>query len=113
MFIMKLFSAEFDDVFEFVKTQREETDPNEGFIDQLKRFEQLKWEFEETTEVDISAVCCNAELEAENKVYKLLTFASALPRDDPFCKALISRFLAPKEDTQGELNGLIEQMLAR
>ena len=40
MFIMKLFSAEFDDVFEFVKTQREETDPNEGFVDQLKRFEQ-------------------------------------------------------------------------
>jgi len=38
MFIMKLFQAEFDDVFEFVKTQRTETDPNEGFVEQLKRF---------------------------------------------------------------------------
>ena len=38
MFIMKLFEADFDDVFEFVKTQRTETDPNEGFVEQLKRF---------------------------------------------------------------------------
>lgn len=46
-------------------------------------------------------------------MFKLLQFASPLPKEDPFCKALISRFLAPKEDTQGELNELMTMMHAR
>ena len=33
MFIMKLFQIKLDDAFEYVKTQRDATDPNEGFMD--------------------------------------------------------------------------------
>ena len=39
MFIMKEFLMPLEDAFEFVKTQREATDPNEGFLNQLKKFE--------------------------------------------------------------------------
>ena len=33
MFIMKLFQCKLDDAFEYVKTQRDATDPNDGFMD--------------------------------------------------------------------------------
>ena len=33
MFIMKVFSMKLDDAYEYVKTQREQTEPNEGFIE--------------------------------------------------------------------------------
>ena len=58
MFLMRLFKCNFDDAFEFVKTQRQATDPNEGFIEQLKKFEEQKFEFlaEEATINGISAV---------------------------------------------------------
>jgi protein-tyrosine phosphatase len=47
MFIMRLFSMKLIDAFEFVKTQREATDPNEGFMEQLRIFEQTEFTFEE------------------------------------------------------------------
>jgi protein-tyrosine phosphatase len=56
MFLMRLFQCGFEDVFEFVKTQRQETDPNEGFIEQLRRFELQKWNFIEAQTIDVSAV---------------------------------------------------------
>lgn len=34
-----------EDAMVFVKTQREETDPNEGFLEQLKRFEANGFQF--------------------------------------------------------------------
>lgn len=34
------------DAFEFVKTQREKTDPNEGFMEQLRRFEEAAFNFQ-------------------------------------------------------------------
>ena len=40
MFIMRLFSMKLEDAFEFVKTQREATDPNDGFMEQLRKFEE-------------------------------------------------------------------------
>jgi protein-tyrosine phosphatase len=40
MFIMKEFLIPLEDAFEFVKTQRDATDPNEGFMLQLKKFEE-------------------------------------------------------------------------
>lgn len=46
MFIMRLFSMKLEDAFEFVKTQREATDPNDGFMEQLKKFEQTAFSFE-------------------------------------------------------------------
>lgn len=46
MFIMRLFSMKLDDAFEFVKTQREATDPNDGFLEQLRIFEKTKFSFE-------------------------------------------------------------------
>ena len=47
MFIMKLFSMRLDDAFEYVKTQREATDPNDGFMEQLRMFEKKKFAFEQ------------------------------------------------------------------
>ena len=46
MFIMRLFSMKLKDAFEFVKTQRERTDPNEGFMEQLRRFESTAFTFQ-------------------------------------------------------------------
>ena len=46
MFIMRLFSMKLEDAFEFVKTQREATDPNDGFMQQLRDFESTAFTFE-------------------------------------------------------------------
>lgn len=35
------------DAFEFVKTQREATDPNEGFLQQLRDFQSTSFSFEQ------------------------------------------------------------------
>ena len=32
MYIMKLFSMKLDDAFEYVKTMRDQTEPNSGFL---------------------------------------------------------------------------------
>ena len=52
MFIMRLFSMKLKDAFEFVKTQREKTDPNDGFMEQLRRFEDTAFLFEDETATD-------------------------------------------------------------
>jgi dual specificity phosphatase 12 len=72
MFLMKLFQCGFDDVFEFVKTQRQETDPNEGFIEQLRRFETQQWQFIDKPIIDVAAIKMNAQIEAEAKALKLI-----------------------------------------
>ena len=46
MFIMRLFSMSLVDAFEFVKTQRHATDPNDGFLEQLRIFETTSFAFE-------------------------------------------------------------------
>lgn len=46
MFIMRLFGMKLEDAFEFVKTQREATDPNDGFMEQLKMFEAKAFKFD-------------------------------------------------------------------
>ena len=46
MFIMRLFSMKLKDAFEFVKTQREKTDPNDGFMEQLRSFESKAFTFQ-------------------------------------------------------------------
>ena len=33
MFLMRIFSMKLEDAFEFVKTQRQKTDPNDGFME--------------------------------------------------------------------------------
>ena len=45
MFIMKLFSMPLDDAFEYVKTQREQTEPNDGFLEQLRKFQESNFVF--------------------------------------------------------------------
>ena len=40
MYLMRRFSLSVVDAFEFCKTQRHETEPNEGFMEQLRVFEQ-------------------------------------------------------------------------
>ena len=50
MFIMRLFSMKLEDAFEFVKTQREATDPNSGFLEQLSNFEETNFKFESELE---------------------------------------------------------------
>lgn len=40
------------DAFEFVKTQREATDPNEGFLQQLRDFQSTSFSFEEENDED-------------------------------------------------------------
>ncbi len=42
---MKRFNVSFDDAFEFVKHRREEVDPNEGFLSQLREFESVDMDF--------------------------------------------------------------------
>ena len=39
MYVMRRFGISMDDAFEFCKTQRIETEPNEGFMEQLRMFE--------------------------------------------------------------------------
>ena len=39
MYVMRRFGLSLDDAFEFCKTQRQETEPNEGFMEQLRVFE--------------------------------------------------------------------------
>lgn len=46
MFIMRLFGMKLEDAFEFVKTQREATDPNDGFMEQLRLFEDKAFKFD-------------------------------------------------------------------
>lgn len=40
MYLMRKFSLSLDQAFEFCKTQRQKTEPNEGFLEQLKAFER-------------------------------------------------------------------------
>ena len=48
----------FNDAFDFVKMRREKIDPNEGFIEQLKEFEEKKMEFgHHTYEVNDAVPC--------------------------------------------------------
>lgn len=56
MYIMRKFKISLDDAFEYVKTQRFLTDPNEGFIEQLEEFEKKGYKFvsEEEDEEDIN-----------------------------------------------------------
>lgn len=51
MFIMRLFSMSLVDAFEFVKTQRHATDPNDGFLEQLRLFEQTSFAFENESDI--------------------------------------------------------------
>lgn len=41
-----------EDAFEFVKTQRQKTEPNEGFIEQLKLFQSASYRFEQENEAN-------------------------------------------------------------
>ena len=50
MFIMKLFSMRLDDAFEYVKTQREQTEPNDGFLEQLRKFQEANFAFAQEVE---------------------------------------------------------------
>lgn len=111
MFLMKLFQACFDDIFEFVKTQRQETDPNEGFVEQLKIFESKKWMYHDETAVAVVEV--NKQVEIEDKAHKLIQYAAGLPKSDEFCKALIARLITPQEDTNAEIDALVEKMQAK
>ena len=55
MFIMRLFSMKLEDAFEFVKTQREATDPNDGFMEQLRSFEKTAFAFEQESQDDMDS----------------------------------------------------------
>lgn len=57
MFIMRLFSMKLDDAFEFVKTQREATDPNDGFLEQLRIFEKTDFSFETDSTSEPQSSC--------------------------------------------------------
>jgi len=39
MYAMRRFGLSMNDAFEFCLTQRKETEPNEGFMEQLRQFE--------------------------------------------------------------------------
>jgi len=39
MYVMRRFGLSMSDAYEFCKSQRQETEPNEGFLEQLRRFE--------------------------------------------------------------------------
>ena len=52
---MRLFSMKLEDAFEFVKTQREATDPNDGFMEQLRSFEKTAFAFEQESLDDIDS----------------------------------------------------------
>jgi hypothetical protein len=45
MYIMKRFGVSFEDALEFVKHRREDVDPNEGFLSQLREFESVEMDF--------------------------------------------------------------------
>eukprot|EP00347_Sterkiella_histriomuscorum_P011202 403373359 len=45
MYIMKRFQISYEDALDFVKSKRECVDPNEGFLKQLRQFEELGMEF--------------------------------------------------------------------
>lgn len=45
MYIMKRFNVSFEDALEFVKHRREDVDPNEGFLSQLREFESVDMDF--------------------------------------------------------------------
>ena len=45
MYIMRIFSMSLDDALEFVKTQRLATDPNDGFLEQLRLFKDGNFYF--------------------------------------------------------------------
>ena len=55
MFIMRLFSMKLKDAFEFVKTQREKTDPNDGFMEQLRGFEANHFSFNNESFSDVGS----------------------------------------------------------
>lgn len=39
MYMMRRYNLSLDDAFEFCKSQRQQTEPNEGFMEQLRTFE--------------------------------------------------------------------------
>mmetsp|Transcript_41966 Transcript_41966/g.30797 ORF Transcript_41966/g.30797 Transcript_41966/m.30797 type:complete len:95 (+) Transcript_41966:130-414(+) len=45
MYIMKRFGLSFEEALELVKMRREVVDPNEGFLAQLKEFEENNFDF--------------------------------------------------------------------
>jgi hypothetical protein len=45
MYIMKRFGVSFEDALEYVKQRREEVDPNEGFLTQLRELEAQNMDF--------------------------------------------------------------------
>lgn len=45
MYIMKRFGVNFEDALEYVKIRREDVDPNEGFLTQLREFEAQSMDF--------------------------------------------------------------------
>jgi protein-tyrosine phosphatase len=45
MYIMKKFGIGYEDTLEFVKSRREVVDPNEGFLRQLREFEEQGMDF--------------------------------------------------------------------
>jgi protein-tyrosine phosphatase len=70
MFLMKLFHAKFEDIFDFVKNQRQATDPNEGFVEQLRKFEAGMWQFDD--QPDLNHVEHNDQIDTDEQVYRLL-----------------------------------------
>ena len=55
MYIMRRFSLTMTDAFEFCFTQRKETEPNEGFMEQLRIFEanQNRFDSELWTRIEL------------------------------------------------------------
>ena len=49
MYIMKLFSMKLDDAFEYVKTMRDQTEPNSAFLLQLQEYEKQNFSFAQET----------------------------------------------------------------
>ena len=45
MYVMKRFGIGFEEAIEFVRSRRDCVDPNEGFLRQLREFEEKKFEF--------------------------------------------------------------------
>jgi len=46
MYLMRRFSLGLDDALEYCKLHREETEPNEGFMEQLRLFEANERKFD-------------------------------------------------------------------
>lgn len=47
MFLMKYCEVSFEDAYEYAKLHRQKVEPNEGFIEKLRAFEQSNKEFQQ------------------------------------------------------------------